>query len=79
MMKKLFFVFFFLFFSLNLHSEENIMILKTKYGDVEIKLGFLYICYSYLSFKDLIVLFVVNFFISPFNLTISLTNLDEII
>jgi pantetheine-phosphate adenylyltransferase len=30
-------------------------------------------------FKDLIVLLVVNFLISPFNLTISLTNLDDII
>ncbi len=37
-MKKLFFIFFFLFFSLNLHSEENTMILKTKHGEVEIKL-----------------------------------------
>ena len=35
--------------------------------------------YSYFFLSHLIVFFVVNFLISPFNFTISLTNLDEII
>ena len=36
-MKKIFFLFFILFTS-NLYSQENLMLLKTDYGDVEIKL-----------------------------------------
>ena len=55
------------------------MILKLKDGDVKIEL-FEDVAPNHVKrIKDLIVLFVVNFFMLPFNLTISFTNLDEII
>ena len=37
-MKKIFLIFFFIFFVSNANTEEKKMILKTEYGDVEIKL-----------------------------------------
>ncbi len=37
-MKKIFLIFFFIFFVSNVYTEEKKMILKTEYGDVEIKL-----------------------------------------
>tara|TARA_B100001029_G_scaffold166572_1_gene159111 strand:- start:1209 stop:1754 length:546 start_codon:yes stop_codon:yes gene_type:complete len=37
-MKKIFLIFFFLIFTTKLYSEDNIMILKLEFGDVEIKL-----------------------------------------
>ena len=57
-------------------SDERILIIKKAlFHDLKLDQKKIDI----ISFKDFIVLFVVNFLISPFNLIISFTNLDEII